>query len=150
MSKSCPFRITRRDCPLAKSIQARHYFSWFMAKWSSVQSRNGISSWTWTFKGTWHWLVVIRISKHLLYFWKINLLKSSTYCSGLPPNGNWISLLANHCRSLEKLFLTAARTVKDTDLIAIAKFCSSLKQLDLLGNSYITSEGCCRQVTNLN
>jgi hypothetical protein len=51
---------------------------------------------------------------------------------------------------LEKLFLTAARTVKDTDLIAIAQFCSSLKQLDLLGNSYITSEGCCRQVTNLN
>nr|CAH0099980.1 unnamed protein product [Daphnia galeata] len=66
---------------------------------------------------------------------------------GLPPNGNWISLLANHCRSLEKLFLTAARTVKDTDLIAIAQFCSSLKQLDLLGNSYITSEGCCRQNT---
>ncbi|EFX72265.1 hypothetical protein DAPPUDRAFT_59219 [Daphnia pulex] len=65
---------------------------------------------------------------------------------GLPPNGNWISLLANRCRSLEKLFLTAARTAKDTDLIAIAQFCPNLKQLDLLGNSYITSEGCCRQL----
>lgn len=64
--------------------------------------------------------------------------------SGLPPNGNWISQLANRCRSLEKLFLTAARIVKDADLVAIAQYCPNLKQLDVLGNSYITWEGCSR------
>ncbi|XP_057368777.1 F-box/LRR-repeat protein 4-like [Daphnia carinata] len=63
---------------------------------------------------------------------------------GLPPNGNWISQLANRCRSLEKLFLTAARIVKDADLVAIAQYCPNLKQLDVLGNSYITWEGCNR------
>ena len=66
--------------------------------------------------------------------------------SGLPPNGNWISQLARRCRRLQKLVLTAARVVNDADLNAIAQYCTSILQLDLLGNSYLSAEGCSRSV----
>ena len=62
--------------------------------------------------------------------------------SGLPPNGNWITRLVIRCRNLQKLFLAAARVVNDSDLSAIAQYCPNMKQLDLLGNNYLSSEGC--------
>ena len=71
------------------------------------------------------------------------------HCSGLPQNGNGISQLAKRCPGLKKLFLTATRVITDIDLKTIALCCPQLRQLDLLGNSYITPEGCSRYVAFL-
>lgn len=82
----------------------------------------------------------------ILFCYSYYLLKilDSYSSSGLPPNGHWVSRIASRCRSLEKLILTAARVVTDDDLAAIAQFCCKLRQLDLLGSSYITHNGCTR------
>jgi len=67
---------------------------------------------------------------------------------GIPPNGNWITQLVTRCRGLRKLFLAAARVVNDRDMNAIAQFCPGMKQLDLLGNSYLSPDGCVRLLDN--
>ena len=87
---------------------------------------------------------------HLLFFLVfLFLFNCCVYSSsGLPPNGHWISRIASRCRSLEKLVLTAARVVTDEDLAAIAQSCCKLRQLDLLGSSYITHNGCTRYLAN--
>lgn len=119
-----------------------------MEKWPSNKSRNGNACWVTAFEGIGH-RVVVNITSSTSLRARKRIWKTFLY-SGLPSNGNWISRLAHNCRHLEKLFLTATRVIKDTDLISIGRFCPNLKQLDLLGNSYITSEGCSRYERYLN
>ncbi|KAH9520123.1 F-box and leucine-rich repeat protein 4 [Bulinus truncatus] len=48
--------------------------------------------------------------------------------------------LAKNCPHLKKLFLTANRTVRDTDLRMIASHCPLMEQLDILGTREVTKE----------
>lgn len=62
-----------------------------------------------------------------------------TYRDG--SNVGSIDQLAQRCPDLQKLFLTANRSIVDEDLMALAKHCPKLEQLDLLGNNAITTQG---------
>ncbi|PAA63235.1 hypothetical protein BOX15_Mlig029910g3 [Macrostomum lignano] len=60
------------------------------------------------------------------------------WCSRVESSSGCFLRLASQCCNLRKLFLTANRTVCDTDLKAIALHCKQLQQLDILGTNQVT------------
>ncbi|KAL3831885.1 hypothetical protein ACJMK2_023582 [Sinanodonta woodiana] len=66
-------------------------------------------------------------------------LKSRTLC--------FVELTQN-CTKLKKLFLTANRTVCDEDLLAIAKHCKEMEQLDILGTREVSAFAAQRVLEN--
>lgn len=60
------------------------------------------------------------------------------WCSDLQSGSACFVRLTQSCRRLKKLFLTANRTVCDTDLEAIASCCPLMEQLDILGTREVS------------
>ncbi|XP_074659098.1 F-box/LRR-repeat protein 4-like isoform X2 [Tubulanus polymorphus] len=78
------------------------------------------------------------------------------WCSGVSAAmSDCLANLISRCRKLKKLFLTANRTVSDTELNLIAKYLPDLQQLDILGTSAISTDAVqkvldeCRQLVFL-
>ncbi|CAG5122420.1 unnamed protein product [Candidula unifasciata] len=62
------------------------------------------------------------------------------WCIELKSENQCFINLARKCRRLKKLFLTANRTIRDADLIALANNCPLLEQLDILGTREVTKQ----------
>ncbi|XP_076460237.1 F-box/LRR-repeat protein 4-like isoform X2 [Babylonia areolata] len=75
------------------------------------------------------------------------------WCSQLSSRMDSFTRIAEKCKNLKKLFLTANRTVCDVDVLALAQHSRHLQQLDILGTREVTSEAlekvlmsCCQLV----
>ncbi|PAA70940.1 hypothetical protein BOX15_Mlig005878g1 [Macrostomum lignano] len=62
------------------------------------------------------------------------------WCTRVNSSTGCLAELAQKCRSLQKLFLTANRTIRDVDVEQIAKHCRDLRQLDILGSNQVSLE----------
>lgn len=62
------------------------------------------------------------------------------WCADVKSSTECITALVHSCRKLKKLFLTANRTVCDSDLNAIAEYSSDLQQLDILGTRQVSAD----------
>ncbi|KAL8579041.1 hypothetical protein ACOMHN_035980 [Nucella lapillus] len=62
------------------------------------------------------------------------------WCPELNSRTGSFTRLAQNCKNLKKLFLTANRTVCDEDLLALAKHSRQLQQLDILGTRAVSSD----------
>ncbi|XP_062518126.1 F-box/LRR-repeat protein 4-like isoform X2 [Corticium candelabrum] len=108
------------------------------------------------------------VGKHCKDFLSIDLWRARTFTSdGLIllaqrcPNLveldiGWISLdsksgcfvtLFKNCKNLKKVFLTAIRSVSDSDMEALLKFCPNMEQVDILGTKKV-SPGLIRRVAS--
>ncbi|GIY87414.1 hypothetical protein CDAR_320621 [Caerostris darwini] len=66
----------------------------------------------------------------------INLVELDLgWCYQIDPSCGCIRQLVTHCPKLKKLFLTAIRTITNSELDAIAMNCPEMEQLDILGTS---------------
>ncbi|GIY51607.1 hypothetical protein CEXT_628541 [Caerostris extrusa] len=66
----------------------------------------------------------------------INLVELDLgWCYQIDPSCGCIRQLVTHCPKLKKLFLTAVRTITNSELDAIAMNCPEMEQLDILGTS---------------
>ncbi|KAK3589577.1 hypothetical protein CHS0354_043031 [Potamilus streckersoni] len=61
------------------------------------------------------------------------------WCTELKSRTSCFVELTQNCTKLKKLFLTANRTVCDEDLLAIAKHCKDMEQLDILGTREVSA-----------
>ncbi|KAK7109402.1 F-box/LRR-repeat protein 4-like isoform X1 [Littorina saxatilis] len=62
------------------------------------------------------------------------------WCSDLRSVNGSFTCIAENCKNLKKLFLTANRTVCDNDLLSLAKHSRHLQQLDILGTREVSSK----------
>lgn len=69
------------------------------------------------------------------------------WCSNIKSHGPSIILIAENCRRLKKLFLTAIRSINNDDIGALAEYSSGLEQFDILGTGNITSDSVRRLLT---
>ncbi|KAK7473474.1 hypothetical protein BaRGS_00035303 [Batillaria attramentaria] len=70
------------------------------------------------------------------------------WCTELRSQSGCFVNLAEKCKNLKKLFLTANRTVCDLDLLALAKHSLHLQQLDILGTREVSSQAAERVMAN--
>ena len=61
------------------------------------------------------------------------------WCSSVESSSGCLQYLAQSCKNLKKLFLTANRTVCDADLIALSEYCQSMEQIDVLGTREVSA-----------
>ncbi|KAL4221974.1 F-box and leucine-rich repeat protein 4 [Mactra antiquata] len=75
------------------------------------------------------------------------------WCNNVKSQSQCLIAIIKNCLNLKKLFLTANRTVTDTDLLTLAEYSSLMEQLDILGNRLVnadTAEKVLQKCVNLN